>query len=71
MIFECLRISSTLEEDKIVIPVRGTVKLEKIVGTDKLFLYIFYKNTVSNEWRMLKNYVNICMPCVKKNESLN
>ena len=58
MIFECLRVSSTLEENKIIIPVKGTVKVDKISNKETLCLYIIYKNIISNEWIMLKNHVN-------------
>jgi hypothetical protein len=56
-VFECLNISSTLEEDNIVIPVQGTIRLEKRGDKELLYLDIIYKKIKSNEWIMLKNPV--------------
>jgi hypothetical protein len=56
--FECSRISSTLEEDNLVIPVSGTIRLEKRSEEELLYLDIIYKNIKKNEWLMIKKPVS-------------
>ena len=59
MIFDCLRISSSREEDKIIIPVKGTVRTDMSVDKEMLYLDVIYKNIFCNEWMMLKYKVSL------------
>jgi len=54
---ECLKMSSSFEEDKLVIPVKGTIKIECSSKTVDFFLYLIYKNVNLNEWIMIKKHV--------------
>jgi len=37
MIFECSRMSSSFEDDRLVVPVKGTIKIECKSGTADFF----------------------------------
>jgi len=49
--------SSSFEEDKLVIPVKGTIKIECNSETSDFILYLIYKNVSLNEWIMIKKNV--------------
>ena len=59
MIFECLRMFSSFAEDKLIIAVKGTIKIECRDENPDFFLYLIYKNINQNEWVMIKKHVKI------------
>jgi len=51
--------SSSFEDDRLVVPVKGTIKIECKSGTADFFLYLIYKSISLNEWKMIKKNVRI------------